>query len=104
MGRMQISQFLKRKWANELEYRRVNELWTCAENRIALRFTCEYRDARGVWHRSCGNESWEFDGQGLITQRYASVADVVIAPGERKLLWRLGRRPDDHPGLTSLGL
>jgi uncharacterized protein len=103
-GRTQIVQFLIRKWARELEYRRVNELWTCAESRIAVRFACEYRDACGNWLRSCGHESWQFDERGLITLRYASVDDVAIAPNERKLLWRPGRRPDDHPGLTSLGL
>ncbi|WP_457337648.1 DUF1348 family protein [Rhizobacter sp. P5_C2] len=103
-NRMQIVRFLTRKWASELEYRRLNELWTCAGNRIAVRFASEYCDAGGHWCRSCGHESWEFDGRGLLTQRHASADDVAIAADERKLLWRLGRRPDDHPGLTQLGL
>lgn len=103
-GRSQIVQFLTGKWARELEYRRVNELWSCAANRIAVRFACEYRDDCGNWFRSFGHASWQFDERGLITLRYASVNDVAIVPTERKLLWRLGRRPDDYPGLTLLGL
>jgi uncharacterized protein len=103
-GRAQIVQFLKRKWSRELDYRLIQELWACAENRIALRFACEFHDDAGNWFRSDGNENWEFDEQGLMTLRYASFNDQPIAPDERKFRWRLGRRPDDHPGLSSLAL
>jgi nuclear transport factor 2 (NTF2) superfamily protein len=103
-GRAQIVQFLERKWSTELDYRLIKELWACAENRIAVRFACEFRDDAGNWFRSYGNENWEFDEQGLMTLRYASVNDSPISPGERKFRWRLGRRPDDHPGLSALGL
>jgi hypothetical protein len=103
-GRAQIVQFLKHTWSSELDYRQIRELWTCAENRIALRFACEFRDDSGSWFRSSGNENWEFNEQGLMTLRYASANDQPITPDERKLRWRLGRRPDDHPGLSALGL
>jgi nuclear transport factor 2 (NTF2) superfamily protein len=104
MGRVQIVQFLKRKWSRELDYRLINELWACAENRIAVRLACEFRDDAGNWFRSDGNANWEFDEQGLMTRRYGNSNDQPITPEERKLHWRLGRRPDDHPGLSSLGL
>lgn len=103
-GRLQIEQFLKRKWSIELDYRLIREPWTCAQNRIAVRFACEYRDGSGNWFRSVGCENWEFDEQGLMTLCYASCDDHAITPGERKFHWRLGRRPDDHPGLSALGL
>jgi uncharacterized protein len=103
-GRAQIMHFLKHAWSRELDYRQIRELWTCAENRIALRFACEFRDDAGNWFRSNGNENWEFDAQGLMTLRYASATDQAITPDERKFRWRLGRRPDDHPGLSALGL
>ncbi|MCX2865608.1 DUF1348 family protein [Paucibacter sp. PLA-PC-4] len=103
-GRAQIAQLLKRKWSSELDYRLIKELWACAENRIAVRFACEFRDESGHWFRSVGNENWEFDDQGLMTLRYASANGQSIRPDERKLHWRLGRRPDDHPGLSSLEL
>jgi hypothetical protein len=104
VGRTEIVQFLERKWATELDYRLIKELWACAGSRIAVRFVCEFRDAAGNWFRSYGNEHWEFDEQGLMTLRHASVNDCPITLDERKFLWRLGRRPDDHPGLTALGL
>lgn len=104
MGRAQILQFLKRKWALQLDYRLIKELWACAENRIAVRFSCEFRDDAGNWFRSDGNENWEFDRLGLLTLRHASAHQQPITPAERKFHWRLGRRPDDHPGLSALGL
>jgi uncharacterized protein len=103
-GRAQIVQCLKHKWSQQLDYRLIKELWTCAGNRIAVRFACEFRDDAGHWFRSDGNEHWEFDAQGLMTLRYASATDLPITPDERKFHWRLGRRPDDHPGLSALGL
>jgi uncharacterized protein len=103
-GRSQIVQFLKHKWSRQRDYRLIKELWACAENRIAVRFACEFRDDAGTWFRSDGNENWEFDALGLMTLRYASANDRPITPDERKLHWRLGRRPDDHPGLSALGL
>jgi len=103
-GRAQIVQFLERKWSRELDYRLIKELWACAENRIAVRFAYEFRDDAGNWFRSYGNENWEFDEQGLMILRYASINDRPISPDERKFHWRLGRRPDDHPGLSALGL
>jgi nuclear transport factor 2 (NTF2) superfamily protein len=103
-GRAQIVQFLKHQWSQQLDYRLVKELWACSGHRIAVRFACEYRDEAGQWFRSDGNEHWEFDTQGLMTRRYASANDLAIAPDERRLHWRLGRRPDDHPGLSALGL
>jgi uncharacterized protein len=103
-GRVQILQFLKHKWSRQQDYRLIKELWACAEHRIAVRFTCEFRDDAGNWFRSDGNENWEFDELGLLTLRYASANDQPITSGERKFHWRLGRRPDDHPGLSALGL
>jgi len=103
-GREQIVQFLKRKWAKELDYRLIKELWTFGGNRIAVRFAYEWHDDAGSWFRSYGNENWEFDERGLMRRRIASINDLPIKESERKYRWPLGRRPDDHPGLTELGL
>lgn len=103
-GRDQIVAFLADKWAVELEYRLIKELWACAGNRIAVRFAYEWHDARGQWFRSYGNENWEFDAEGLMKLRIASINDVLIQYHERKYHWPLGRRPDEHPGLSDLGL
>jgi nuclear transport factor 2 (NTF2) superfamily protein len=102
-GREQIVAFLTRKWAAELEYRLIKELWAFAGNRIAVRFAYEYRNAAGEWFRAYGNENWEFDEQGLMYARHASINDLPIPESERKYHWPLGRRPDDHPGLSDLG-
>jgi uncharacterized protein len=104
VGRAEIVEFLTRKWARELDYRLIKELWTCADNRIAVRFAYEWRDDSGHWFRSYGNENWEFDENGLMRLRYASINDRPIAENERKYHWPLGPRPADHPGLTDLGL
>jgi uncharacterized protein len=103
-GREQIVEFLTRKWRRELEYRLIKELWTFADNRIAVRFAYEWHDDSGQWYRSYGNENWEFDANGLMQLRYASINDLPIAESERKYRWPQGRRPDDHPGLSDLGL
>ncbi|KRA84332.1 DUF1348 family protein [Altererythrobacter sp. Root672] len=103
-GRAQIVAFLQRKWARELEYRLIKELWAFTDNRIAVRFAYEWRDDSGSWFRSYGNENWEFDEHGLMRLRIASINDLPIAEGERKFHWPLGRRPDDHPCLSELGL
>ena len=103
-GRDQIEAFLTRKWARELDYRLIKELWTFGANRIAVRFAYEWRDAAGNWFRAYGNENWEFDGDGLMQRRIASINDLAITGAERKFHWPLGRRPDDHPGLSELGL
>ncbi len=103
-GRPDIEAFLTRKWARELDYRLIKELWTFADDRIAVRFAYEWRDDGGNWFRSYGNENWEFDGQGLMKRRIASINDLPIAETDRKFHWPLGRRPDEHPGLTELGL
>jgi len=103
-GRDQIEAFLTRKWARELDYRLIKELWTFAGNRIAVRFAYEWRDEAGSWFRAYGNENWEFDEHGLMQRRIASINDLAIAETDRKFHWPLGRRPDDHPGLTELGL
>ncbi len=103
-GREQIEAFLTRKWARELDYRLIKELWTFADDRIAVRFAYESRDDAGNWFRSYGNENWEFDEQGLMKRRIASINDLPIAETDRKFHWPLGRRPDEHPGLTKLGL
>jgi nuclear transport factor 2 (NTF2) superfamily protein len=103
-GREQIVAFLKRKWAKELDYRLVKELWTSAGNRIAVRFAYEWHDDSGDWFRSYGNENWEFDGAGVMQRRYASINDLPINEADRKYRWPLGRRPEDHPGLSELGL
>lgn len=103
-GRGQIVDFLTRKWAREHDYRLIKELWAHDGNRIAVRFAYEYHDADGNWFRAYGNENWEFDAQGLMALRYASINDLAISAAERKFHWPLGRRPDDHPGLSALGL
>ncbi len=103
-GREQIVEFLTRKWQRELDYRLIKELWAFTENRIAVRFAYEWRDDSGSWFRSYGNENWAFDAQGLMAERHASINDSRITEGERLFHWPQGRRPDDHPGLTELGL
>jgi nuclear transport factor 2 (NTF2) superfamily protein len=103
-GRGEIVAFLTRKWAKELEYRLIKELWAFTENRIAVRFAYEWHDDSGNWFRSYGNENWEFDGDGLMARRIASINDLHILESARKFHWPLGRRPDDHPGLSDLGL
>ena len=103
-GRDAIVQFLTRKWTRELDYRLIKELWAFRENRIAVRFAYEWRDDSGHWFRSYGNENWEFDGNGLMVRRIASINDLPIHEADRKYRWPLGRRPDDHPGLSDLGL
>ncbi|HYP63795.1 MAG TPA: nuclear transport factor 2 family protein [Acidocella sp.] len=103
-GRDAIIAFLERKWARELDYRLIKELWAFHENRIAVRFAYEWHDDSGHWYRSHGNEQWEFDASGLMRRREASINDVPIKEADRKFHWPLGRRPDDHPGLTELGL
>ena len=103
-GRAEIEAFLQRKWARELDYRLIKELWTFAEDRIAVRFAYEWRDDSGHWFRSYGNENWEFDEQGLMRRRFASINDLPIAESERLYHWPLGPRPADHPGLSELGL
>jgi nuclear transport factor 2 (NTF2) superfamily protein len=103
-GREQIVAFLTRKWTRELDCRLIKELWAFRENRIAVRFVYEYHDDSGNWYRAFGNENWEFDEQGLMYARHASINELPIATTERKFHWPLGRRPDDHPGLSALGL
>jgi nuclear transport factor 2 (NTF2) superfamily protein len=103
-GRAEIEAFLVRKWAREQEYRLIKELWSNHDDRIAVRFAYEWCDGRGAWFRSYGNENWEFDPDGLMRQRLASINDLPIAAAQRKFHWPLGRRPDDHPGLSELGL
>ena len=103
-GRDAIHSFLVRKWARELDYRLIKELWAFAENRIAVRFAYEWHDDSGHWFRSYGNENWEFEAQGLMRLRLASINDLPIAERERKYQWPLGRRPDDHASLSTLGL
>jgi nuclear transport factor 2 (NTF2) superfamily protein len=103
-GRAAIVEFLTRKWAKELEYRLVKEVWAFHGNRIAARFAYEYRDAEGNWFRAHGNEQWEFDEAGLMRRREASINDVPIKESERKFRWPQGPRPAEHPGLSELGL
>ena len=103
-GREAIVQFLQRKWAKELDYRLIKELWAFHENRIAVRFAYEWHDDAGNWFRSYGNENWEFTEQGLMQRRIASINDLPIKEADRKYRWPLGRRPDDHAGLSDLGL
>lgn len=103
-GRAAIVDFLQRKWARELEYRLIKELWTFAGNRIAVRFAYEWHDEAGQWFRSYGNENWEFDDAGLMQRRIASINDLAIAPADRLFHWPSGPRPLDHPGLSELGL
>jgi nuclear transport factor 2 (NTF2) superfamily protein len=104
VGREQIIAFLTRKWAKELEYRLIKELWAFDGNRIAVRFAYEWRNDNDKWFRSYGNENWEFDQYGLMQRRYASINDLSIKEADRKFHWSQGRRPDDHPGLSDLGL
>jgi uncharacterized protein len=103
-GREQVRQFLQRKWARELDYRLIKELWAHDGARIAVRFAYEWHDDSGHWYRSYGNENWEFTGAGLMRRRYASINDLPIAEADRLFRWPLGRRPDEHPGLGELGL
>jgi uncharacterized protein len=103
-GREQIVQFLTRKWQKELDYRLIKELWAFGGSRIAVRFAYESHDATGQWFRSYGNENWEFDDGGIMHHRYACINDLPIKESERLFHWPLGRRPDDHPSLTELGL
>jgi nuclear transport factor 2 (NTF2) superfamily protein len=103
-GREAIVAFLARKWARELDYRLIKELWAFTENRIAVRFAYEWHDDSGNWFRSYGNENWEFEANGLMRRRIASINDLLITEADRKFHWPLGRRPDDHPGLSDLGL
>jgi hypothetical protein len=103
-GREAIVEFLKRKWAKELDYRLIKELWAFHENRIAVRFAYEWHDDSGNWFRSYGNENWEFTENGFMHRRIASINDQPILESERKFHWPLGRRPDEHPSLSELGL
>ena len=103
-GRNEIITFLSRKWAKELEYRLIKELWAFTGNRIAVRFAYEWHDDPGHWYRSYGNENWEFNDDGLMALRFASINAFPILESDRKYDWPLGRRPDDHPGLSDLGL
>lgn len=102
-GRDEIEQFLARKWAKELDYRLIKELWAFDGNRIAVRYAYEYRDDSGNWFRAYGNENWEFDDNGYMAFRHASINEHPIREEERKFRWPLGRRPDDHPGLSHFG-
>ena len=103
-GRAEIVAFLTRKWSRELDYRLIKELWAFSGNRIAVRFAYEWHDDSGQHFRSYGNENWEFDGDGFMMRRIASINDLPITQSDRKYHWTLGRRPDDHPGLSDLGL
>jgi len=103
-GREAIEAFLTLKWSRELEYRLIKQVWAFHQNRIAVRFAYEWHDSEGSWFRSYGNENWEFDGDGLMRRRIASINDLPIAGSERKFHWALGRRPDDHPSLSDLDL
>lgn len=103
-GRAEIEAFLARKWAKEHEYRLIKELWATAGNRIAVRFAYEWHDQAGQWWRSYGNENWEFAETGHMAVRHASINDLAITEAERLFRWPQGRRPDDHPGLSELGL
>ena len=104
VGREAVRTFLQRKWARELDYRLIKELWAFTDHRIAVRFAYEWRDDSGHWFRSYGNENWEFNPQGLMQRRFASINDLPIAESERLFHWPLGRRPDDHASLSDLGL
>jgi nuclear transport factor 2 (NTF2) superfamily protein len=103
-GRAEIVAFLQRKWAKELEYRLIKELWAFVGERIAVRFAYEWHDERGQWHRSYGNENWQFDAEGYMAVRHASINDLPIAEAERLFRWPQGPRPQEHPGLSELGL
>jgi nuclear transport factor 2 (NTF2) superfamily protein len=104
VGREQVREFLQRKWAKELDYRLIKALWACDGARIAVRFAYEWHDDSGQWFRSYGNENWEFNAQGLMMRRYASINDLPIKATDRKFLWPLGPRPIEHPGLSELDL
>ncbi len=104
VGRAEIVAFLTRKWARELDYRLIKELWSFTDSRIAVRFAYEWHDDSGHWFRSYGNENWEFDAAGLMQRRFASINDMPISESNRKFHWPLGRRPDAHAGLSELGL
>jgi nuclear transport factor 2 (NTF2) superfamily protein len=103
-GRNEIIAFLSRKWAKELDYRLIKEMWAFTENRIAVRFAYEWHDDSGHWYRSYGNENWEFNDDGLMATRFASINDLPLLESDRKYHWPLGRRPEDHPGLSALAL
>lgn len=103
-GRDEVHAFLKRKWARELDYRLIKELWAFTGNRIAVRFAYEWHDDSGQWYRSYGNENWEFNADGYMQRRFASINDLPIQESGRRFHWPLGRRPDDHPSLSDLGL
>src|SRR5262245_14429046 len=103
-GRAEVHAFLVRKWGRELDYRLIKELWAFTENRIAVRFAYEWHDDSGQWYRSYGNENWEFNADGYMQRRFASINDLPIREADRKFHWPLGRRPDDHPSLSELGL
>lgn len=103
-GRAAIVEFLSRKWAVESGYRLIKELWAFADDRIAVRFAYEWHDAEGKWFRSYGNENWEFDANGLMRERHASINDIAITEQDRLFLWDQGPRPENHPGLSELGL
>lgn len=103
-GRQEAQAFLERKWNKELDYRLIKELWAYTDNRIAVRYAYEWHDDAGNWFRSYGNENWEFNADGLMTHRHACINDMPIKDADRKFHWPLGRRPDDHPGLSDLGL
>lgn len=104
VGRAEVHQFLTRKWARELDYRLIKEIWAFLDNKIAVRFAYEWHDDAGNWYRSYGNENWMFNDAGLMMQRHASINDLPIKEADRKFFWPLGRRPDEHHGLTALGL
>jgi nuclear transport factor 2 (NTF2) superfamily protein len=103
-GRAEVRAFLERKWARELDYRLIKELWAFTDNRIAVRFAYEWHDDSGQWYRSYGNENWEFNSDGYMQRRFASINDLSIREADRKFHWPAGRRPDDHPSLSDLGL
>ncbi|WP_422353203.1 DUF1348 family protein [Stenotrophomonas sp. AR026] len=103
-GREEARQFLARKWNKELEYRLIKELWAFTDNRIAVRYAYEWHDDSGNWFRSYGNENWEFGADGLMQRRFSCINDMPIKESERRFHWPLGRRPDDHPGLSDLGM
>lgn len=104
IGRDEIVAFLQRKWARELEYRLIKEVWAFTDNRIAVRYAYEWHDDSGQWYRSYGNENWEFDSHGLMARRFSSINDLPIKEADRKFRWPQGPRPADHPGLSELGL
>lgn len=104
VGREEVVRFLRRKWSVELEYRLIKEIWAFADSRIAVRFAYEWRDDARQWYRSYCNENWEFNAQGLMERRFASINDLPITEQSRQFHWPIGRRPDEHPGLSQMGL